>query len=754
MHFCTGRLFCVLALSMGISFLHGASSPVAADPAAERVDWRMKMLLEYPLSGIRDTIMFYGPVDIEGLEPYPSPLFPPHEEVDSRIDTVRWWNRSGVWGRELPGFPIAGKGYLLDPEPWVESFFDVIFRFGVPERFPGDTLSLLAPVRTFGISRDWPPYFDKFESPPGMPPVHVRNGEGEIVAMVLSLEHETIPHYAPEARLSVQTAYGSNVAIVGEDGRIAMSAGLSGNYEATETVFGFRYCGAPGSFMPFHVDTDGSAKVYATVFPEGSGDGWSAHFDPGSEPFEGRCVQFEAAVFVPPYGFFRDTVEVWVDPTPPVPAFHDIHRDSIVHFHIDSFFDITYRLDDELMGPGIGELWAFPLQIDFERPLTSVNQLGLGTDADSVSCGPAAGASCLKYFADKGYPGLDNVGGDESKPEMSGEDIARELQGAMGTDTARGTTPDGMVAGIGSYLRNHGQSGWSVEFHPVDDATDLAEMFREFQSDSEDVIVILEDTTAAGDTTGHAVTLGSTHTSHGAAGDPPSMSIDFMDPWGGGSQADNEYPLDTEGGGQPSTEGYDLNGEGADAKVAGYVKVSPPEGGPSSLLARNALGAERHAPWTLVASGPVRGHGLVDTLRWDTSPFPGGLYLMEVVTTDDQGFRCRDIRLAWIPASTSGHDESGPGIKTMLRGSYPNPFNPATTIEFSLERSARVTLAIYDVSGRRVRTLVSGALTAAGIHAVNWDGTNDNGKRLASGVYFASFVAEGQVSAKKLIMLR
>jgi len=127
---------------------------------------------------------------------------------------------------------------------------------------------------------------------------------------------------------------------------------------------------------------------------------------------------------------------------------------------------------------------------------------------------------------------------------------------------------------------------------------------------------------------------------------------------------------------------------------------------------------------------------------------------MEVVTTDDQGFRCRDIRLAWIPASTSGHDESGPGIKTMLRGSYPNPFNPATTIEFSLERSARVTLAIYDVSGRRVRTLVSGALTAAGIHAVNWDGTNDNGKRLASGVYFASFVAEGQVSAKKLIMLR
>jgi flagellar hook assembly protein FlgD len=65
-----------------------------------------------------------------------------------------------------------------------------------------------------------------------------------------------------------------------------------------------------------------------------------------------------------------------------------------------------------------------------------------------------------------------------------------------------------------------------------------------------------------------------------------------------------------------------------------------------------------------------------------------------------------------------------------------------------------VTLAIYDVAGRRVRMLVDGRMTEAGDHRIDWDGRSDAGSRLASGVYFARFVAEGQVSARKLIMLR
>jgi|GEM_PF-3801738 len=757
MRYCGRKVFLALAVSMGISLLQAASSPVLGDPQEKKAETRVTMWIDFFELGIQDTVRLFGPVKLNWLDPFPSPEFPPHFEIPAWIDTVRWWNRSGVWGREVPGIPIEGRGFLLEPEPWVESFFDVTFEIEIPKRLPKDTLSLFAPVRAFGRSHDWPPYFDKFETPPGMPPVPLHRRDGSVAAHLMSFEMEMIPHYEPGVRLSVETAYGSNVAVVGENGTIGMSAGLSGDYEAVEAVFSYRPCGAPGPFTPFHVDADGSARVLSTHRPVGTGDGWSAYFDPGTEPFEGQCVQFEAALFVPPYGVFRDTVEVFVDPTPPIPSFFDIARDSIAHYHIDSFFDVTYKLDDELMAPGISEVWVFPLQTDFQRDLAVIDQLGLGTDMDSMSCGPTAGASCLKYFAGHGYPGLDHVGGDESKPEQSGEDIARELQGAMGTNAAEGTTADGMVAGIGSYLKSRGQNGWAVEHHPVDDATDLAEMFREFQSDSEDVIVLLEDTTAAGDTMGHAVTLGSTHTSYPGEGSSasPEMRMDFMDPWEGGSTADNDYPLDASGGGRPSTEGYDLNGEGGDAKVAGYVKVSPPEGpAPPPGLARSSLEAAARAPWMLVASGPVRGHGLVDTLRWDTSPFPAGMYLVEIVTVDDQGFRCRDIRLAGIASTTTGHDLPDHGGRSMLRGSYPNPFNPATTIEYYLAAGAKVTLAIYDAAGRRVRTLVAGKPVAAGLHKVDWDGRNDMGRRLASGVYFANFVAEGQVSAKKLILLK
>ncbi len=745
--------FLVLAVSMGMLLVHGFAAPAAAQLNEEKFDWRVTIRLDYPELGVQDTISLMGPGKLKWFPPYPSPLFPPHLEADSQIDTVRLFNPTGSWAWNPPGMIWPGKGFLLDPEPVIESFFDVTFEIGPPKHDPLDTLRLMSPVRTFGMAHDWPPLFDKFETPPGMPPVPMEGRDGLVHAFLMSIEYEMIPHYEPEVHLSVSTAYASDVAFIGEDGLIHLSMGLAGDYEATEAIFSRRLAGDPGPFTPFHVDMDGSAPVISTVDPKGSGDGWSANFDPGSDPFDGCWVEFEGALLVPPYGMFRDTALVFVDPTPPIPSFFDIRRDSIPVFHVDSFFDVTFKLDDELPAPTPSEVWMFPLKKDFERPLTPVDQLGLGTPMDTMSCGPAGAASCLKYFADNGYPGLDNPGGDETKPAMSGEDIARELQGAMGTNATEGTTPDGAVAGIDSYLKKHGQSGWTVEHHPVDDATDLAEMIREFESDKEDVLVIVEDVTAEGDTMGHLVTLGSTHSScpeAGASG-TPTTRIDFMDPYGGGLPADNDYPLDTSGGGRPTTEGYDLDGAGADAEVAGYIKVSPPEGAPGAAPLARAAARE---PWILAATGLVRGHGLVDTLRFGTAPFPGGLYLMEVVTIDDQGFRCRDIRLAGIPEHVTGNDLPDPGGRTMLRGSYPNPFNPTTTIEFFLASDTKVTLAIYDVAGRRVRALISDEMTGAGLHKVDWNGKDDAGRKLASGVYFASFRAEGQVEARKLILLR
>ena len=118
-----------------------------------------------------------------------------------------------------------------------------------------------------------------------------------------------------------------------------------------------------------------------------------------------------------------------------------------------------------LSEPAPVRIQVFPFGVDFKRTLTPVNQLDMGADStlNEKSCGPASAASCLKYFADNGHPELDNPGGDTSKPDQSGEEMGRELRGAMRTNSSEGTTPEGMVAGIKSYLDSHGKTGWTVE---------------------------------------------------------------------------------------------------------------------------------------------------------------------------------------------------------------------------------------------------------------------------------------------------
>jgi len=90
---------------------------------------------------------------------------------------------------------------------------------------------------------------------------------------------------------------------------------------------------------------------------------------------------------------------------------------------------------------------------------------------------------------------------------------------------------------------------------------------------------------------------------------------------------------------------------------------------------------------------------------------------------------------------------------TVLHGNYPNPFNPMTTIQFDLGQSGPVSLRVFDVKGRLVRTLVNGALAAGRIERV-WDGMDDHGQRTASGVYFYRLEAPQYSSMQKMIMVK
>ncbi len=83
----------------------------------------------------------------------------------------------------------------------------------------------------------------------------------------------------------------------------------------------------------------------------------------------------------------------------------------------------------------------------------------------------------------------------------------------------------------------------------------------------------------------------------------------------------------------------------------------------------------------------------------------------------------------------------------------PNPFNPRTTVAFTLAAGGAVRLAVHDVSGRLVRLLV-GAELPPGEHRAAWDGRDDDGRAVAAGVYLARLTAEGVAESAKLVLVR
>ncbi|MDP6755361.1 MAG: FlgD immunoglobulin-like domain containing protein, partial [Candidatus Marinimicrobia bacterium] len=84
---------------------------------------------------------------------------------------------------------------------------------------------------------------------------------------------------------------------------------------------------------------------------------------------------------------------------------------------------------------------------------------------------------------------------------------------------------------------------------------------------------------------------------------------------------------------------------------------------------------------------------------------------------------------------------------------YPNPFNPVTTITYSLPEDSYISLAIYDMTGRLIKTLETG-LSSAGIHENRWNGTNMFGENVPSGIYFCEMNDGKRANFIKLILMK
>jgi len=116
-------------------------------------------------------------------------------------------------------------------------------------------------------------------------------------------------------------------------------------------------------------------------------------------------------------------------------------------------------------------------------------------------------------------------------------------------------------------------------------------------------------------------------------------------------------------------------------------------------------------------------------------------YKIEEITVDGQSVFFGPVMLVSPPSDFA------------LDQNYPNPFNPETTINYQIAEESNVTIKIYSLMGREIKTLVNQKLPAAS-YSAKWDGTDNNGNRVSSGIYFVQMKAGTYSNMRKMTLMR
>ena len=132
-----------------------------------------------------------------------------------------------------------------------------------------------------------------------------------------------------------------------------------------------------------------------------------------------------------------------------------------------------------------------------------------------------------------------------------------------------------------------------------------------------------------------------------------------------------------------------------------------------------------------------------------------GLYCLAVWKTGPSELLKPGVYELWFAPGASAVDDTDTDLPTVsgLVGAVPNPFNPQTTITFNVVKGGRCELSLHDVQGRVVRTLVTADLTP-GRHETIWDGLDERGHRVASGVYVARLKAADRIDLLKVTLVK
>jgi agmatine/peptidylarginine deiminase len=139
------------------------------------------------------------------------------------------------------------------------------------------------------------------------------------------------------------------------------------------------------------------------------------------------------------------------------------------------------------------------------------------------------------------------------------------------------------------------------------------------------------------------------------------------------------------------------------------------------------------------------------TLTFDTTDMTTGTYTCDVTITDDR----REVSTIAVTLTVSGTGVNTPAVLTAstLIGNHPNPFNPSTTLTYYVAEQSDVKLSVYNIKGELVKTLVN-AHAQPGTYSAVWNGNDDNGSAVASGIYFARFDSATNYTVRKMILMK
>ncbi|OVE79304.1 hypothetical protein BVY01_02880 [bacterium I07] len=154
---------------------------------------------------------------------------------------------------------------------------------------------------------------------------------------------------------------------------------------------------------------------------------------------------------------------------------------------------------------------------------------------------------------------------------------------------------------------------------------------------------------------------------------------------------------------------------------------------------------------------PVQAQIIVQGTITDTHSEPVPDLLVELIDeeTQDRSFSTQTDTLGTysISITITTVDETEPDfpINRLLIDNYPNPFNPATVIQYNLPKHSSVEIDIYDVLGRKVKTLFN-TQQSSGLHSIIWDATNDQGEGVAAGVYICQIKTNNKMKSRKMLL--